>query len=169
MTPEANELLSESLSGSTRSDRRLVLVYSTICLLIAYTGIIPDEPSVLGFIFPGLTETIIYWGLFALALFTYVCFVTRLASDYQRYRFLKDKVEQRSASDLHDAMYTTPEEVAYQEHDKEEFERDTGYKPFAVSDSSVKRLASFRLLLDCWVPLSYGAVALLIFALMRLL
>jgi len=55
----AFELLRDPLSSVTRATRKTLFVLSSICILVAYTGVVPDEASILGFKFSGLTQNAI--------------------------------------------------------------------------------------------------------------
>ncbi len=164
----AYDLLGDPLSSVTRSTKRNLYVFTTLCILIVYTGVIPDETSVLGFKFPGLTESVINWGLFFLGSFNFISFSVHLWSDYFRYRHKRDLYDKSVANENFNAITTDPDQATEKNHDMNEFKSMTGYTDYKIPKRLTKLLAQFKIFLDFIFPLLFGLTGLTTFAILRL-
>ena len=153
MKTEEYELLSDPFRGSTQSTKRFLYGLSIFSALVAYTGVMPTSPSVLGFQFPNVTETHAYWILFTINLFTFISFSVYFVSDYVGYLYLKDKANLSAARSVEREIYTSDYDRDDRERVEEDFKDETGYKPLKISGSIPALLSSIRIFLDGFVPI----------------
>ena len=161
----AHNALEDPLSGSTRSTKRLLFVFSSICLLIVLTGVSPNAVSVFGLQFPGLTLSILNVGLLILLSLTLVTFVVYGVSDYFRFRHRLDVYNLSRAGDIDSAIHANPNDYdeMTRDHYEEEFRQMTGYRPFEIPHRPTKTLVLFRFILDMLLPLLFGLASLILF------
>lgn len=165
----AYELLGDPLSAATRSAKRSMYVFATLCVLIAYTGVVPDQAKVLGFTFPGLTDNVINWALFCLVLFSFISFCAYVSSDYFRYRHMLDRYDAVIAGKLESAIYTHPDDAQEQEYHADNFKEITGYSGYRISEKTTKYLSLFKIFIDFYFPIAYTLSGMIYFLLTRLL
>jgi hypothetical protein len=161
----AFELLGDPLSSVTRATRKTLFVLSSICILVGYTGVVPDEASILGFKFPGLTQNLINYTLFVLVCYSFISFTVHLCSDFFRHRIALDRYSLSRASDAIASMYPPDDEQDY--HDSE-FRRETGYVEKHVPHSLTKTLVFAKIGLDFIFPVVFGLLAIFYFFIKRL-
>ena len=161
----AHNALEDPLSRSTRSAKRLMLVLSCIGFLIVLTGVRPDEVSVFGLKFPGLNLAVLNCGLLILLMVSIFSFCIYGLSDFFRFRHRLDVYNRWRASDIEDAMSTDPNSYKEQERQfyEEEFERNTGYKPYEIPHNPTKRLIYLRIFIDLLLPVAFGVLSLVLF------
>lgn len=157
----AQELLADPLSSVTRSAKKSMFVFASLCSLISYTGVVPEEATILGFKFPGLTPFLIRWVLLLLLVHSYVSFLIHLVADYLRHRILTDRYNLAVAYDVDEACSTPPN------HEKEHFETEfrdmTGYREQTVSPTVTKATNFARVALDFGFPVLFGFSSLIYF------
>jgi hypothetical protein len=156
----AFELLGDQLSSVTRSTKKSLFIFSSLCLLIGFTGIAPEEASVLGFKFPGLTQSFIKLALLAVASYSYLSFLLYLLSDYLRFRIARDRYDLARAYDMISSMAPPDDEREY--HDTE-FGRETGYIEKHVPHWVIKVIFRIKFFFDFLFPLSFGLVSIVYF------
>lgn len=161
----AHNALDDPLSGSTRSTKRSLVVFSSIALLIVLTGVRPEEVSVFGLRFPGLTISILNGGLLILLGLSIFTFIVYGLSDFFRFRHRMDIYNRCRAGDADKAIHTNPDscEAQSQQHYEDEFMQMTGYRPFEISHRPTMALTAARLTLDLILPLVFGVVCMLLF------
>lgn len=160
----AFELLGDPLSSVTRATKKSLFVFSSLCILIGFTGVVPDEASVLGFKFPGLTQSVINLSLLALAIYSYLNFVLHLVSDFLRFRIASDRYDLSRASDMINSMVPPDDEQDFHEA---EFRRQTGYIERHVPHWATKLITRLKLFFDFLFPLSFGFGSILYFCIKR--
>ena len=146
------ELLGDPLSSVTRATKKSLFVFSSLCILIGFTGVAPDEAIVLGFKFPGLTQSVINLSLLALAIYSYLNFVLHLVSDFLRYRIASDRYNLARASDMIGSMVPPDDKQDY--HDSE-FRRETGYIEKNVPHWATSLIIRLKLGFDFLFPLGF--------------
>lgn len=161
----AHNALEDPLSGSTRSAKRSLIVFSCIAILIVLTGVRPDEVSVFGLKFPGLTLPILNSGILILLTLSIFTFFVYGLSDYYRFRHRLDVYDLCRAGDADEAIHTNPDsyETQTQQHHDDEFMQMTGYQPFEIPHRPTKALISVRLILDLIAPLLFGVASIGVF------
>ena len=158
------ELLGDPLSSVTRATKKSLFVFSSLCILIGFTGVAPDEAIVLGFKFPGLTQSVINLSLLALAIYSYLNFVLHLVSDFLRYRIASDRYNLARASDMIGSMVPPDDKQDY--HDSE-FRRETGYIEKNVPHWATSLIIRLKLGFDFLFPLGFGLTSLIYFYVRR--
>lgn len=138
-----------------------MFVFASLCCLISYTGVVPEDATILGFKFPGLTQPLIRWVLLLLLVHSYVSFLIHLVADYLRYRILTDRFNLAVAHELDDACSTPPDDAA--EYYESEFRGLTGYREQAVSPTVTKATNFARVALDFVFPALFGLSSLIYF------
>jgi hypothetical protein len=167
----AHDALEDPLSGSTRSTKRSLVVFSSIAMLIVLTGIRPEEVSVFGLKFPGLTLPI-FNGALLILLFLNICtFLVYGLSDYFRFKHRLDVYNFCRASDADEAIHTdrSSYEAQHQEHLKQEFLQMTGYRPFEIQHRPTKTLVVVRISLDLVAPFLFGVISFALYLFMHVL
>jgi hypothetical protein len=157
----AQELLADPLSSITRTSKKSMFVFASLCCLISFTGVAPDEASILGFKFPGLTPSLIRWVLLLLLLHSYITFLIHLVPDYLRHRVLTDRYNFALALEIDAAASTPPDEAA--DFHENEFRSMTGYKEQTVSPRVTKATNFAKLALDFAFPVIFGLLSLAYF------
>lgn len=157
----AQDLLADPLSSVTRTAKKSMIVLASLCCLISYTGIMPEEAIVLGFKFPGLTTNFIRWALFWLLLYSYLTFFIYLVADYLRSRILLDRYNRALAHEVDEASSTPPDDE--QDHFEQEFRYISGYREKGVSHRSTKATHLGRVVLDFVFPVIYGIASAIYF------
>lgn len=160
----AYEALGDPLSSATRSAKKTVYVFATLCVLVAYTGVVPQDPSIAGFRFPGLTEDVIRYALLLLTIFSLISFLSGLIPDILRYIHLVDAYKLRRAGEIDDAIHTDPYTAHEEEFREREFESKTGYKPPKVPEWLIVWSQRLRFFLDSVFPVIYAVGGLAYFA-----
>lgn len=160
----AFELLGDPLSSVTRATKKSLYVFSSLCMLIGFTGVVPDEATVLGFKFPGLTQSVINLSLLALATYSYLNFVLHLVSDFLRYRIASDRYNLARASDMIDSMVPPDDEQDFRDA---EFRRETGYIEKNVPNWATSLVIRLKLGFDFMFPLSFGLISIVYFCVRR--
>ena len=161
MKPEEYELLSDPFRSSTQSTKRFLYALSIFSGLVAYTGVMPSTPRVLGFEFPGMTEQLAFWIIFVLSLFTLISFTVYFISDFVGYLYLKDRANLKNAYQIDSEIYTDPYDRDHQEQINEDFQAETGYKPLEISSNVPLILSIVRVFIDGVIPFLFGLTALL--------
>ena len=162
----AYEFLGDPLSSVTRATKRALFVFSVIGLLVGYTGVLPEDASVFGFKFPGLTQTFVELSLFALLVYHFIIFIIYIVSDLARFRIARDKYSQSMAIEVSDATSTPPDDE--EEFNKDEFRRDTGYVEEFVPHSLIITVGRLKLIFDFAFPLVFGLGSIVYFFSKRL-
>lgn len=157
----AQDLLADPLSAVTRTAKKSMFVCASLCLLIGHTGILPEEATILGFKFPGLTPTLISWLLLILLFYSYTTFVIHLISDFLRHKIILDRYSLAVALDVHDACSSPPNEE--DDYHEQEFCEVTGYKERAVSPSIAKATNNAKIALEFIFPILFGLYSLIYF------
>jgi hypothetical protein len=157
----AQELLADPLSSVTRSAKKSMFVFASLCCLISYTGVVPEEATILGFKFPGLTPQLIRWVLLLLLVHSYISFLIHLLADYLRHRILTDRYNLAVAHEVEEACSTPPNDE--DEHSKSEFRGLTSYREQAVSPTVTKATNFAKVVLDFGFPVSFGFSSLIYF------
>jgi hypothetical protein len=157
----AQELLADPLSSVTRSAKKSMFVFASLCCLISYTEVVPDEATILGFKFPGLTPLLIRWVSLLLLVHSYVTFLIHLVADYLRHRILTDRYNRAVSDEMDEACSTPPDDD--EEHFDSEFRRLTGYREQAVSPTVTKATNFARVVLDFGFPILFGFSSLIYF------
>ncbi len=157
----ARELLADPLSSVTRSAKKSMFVFASLCCLISYTGVVPEEATILGFKFPGLTPLLIRWVLLLLFVHSYVSFLIHLVADYLQHRILTDRYNLAVAYEIDEACSTpTNDEDEYFES---EFRGLTGYREQKVPPMVTKATNFARVTLDFGFPVVFGFTSLIYF------
>ena len=161
----AHDVLDDPLGGSTRSAKRLMLVFSCISLLIVFTGVSPDEVSVFGLKFPGLTLSVFNTGLlwmFGISIFSFIIYGT---SDFFRHKRRLDVYNHCRANDVDSAILTDPAsyEAQEQQFHEDEFTQMTGYKSFEIPHAPTKVLVFLRLSIDLYFPVIFAVFCFILF------
>lgn len=160
----AFELLGDPLSSVTRATKKSLYVFSSLCILIGFTGVVPDEATVLGFKFPGLTQSVINFSLLALAFYSYLNFVLHLVSDFLRYQIASDRYNLARASDMIGSM-APPDDG--QDHYDSEFRRETGYIEKRIPHWLTTLMIRLKLAFDFIIPLVFGLASITYFYVRR--
>lgn len=161
----AFDLLGDPLSSVTRSTKKTLFVFASLCCLVGYTGILPDEASVFGFKFPGLTQNAIEIALLTLLLYSYVSFLIHLTSDCFRYRIAYDRYSLSRSMDISNSMFPPDEEEEYRES---EFRRETGYSEQNVPHRLTMTISIVKLAVDVVLPVVFGLGSAIYFCVSRL-
>ncbi len=161
----AHDLLDDPLSSSTRSAKRLMLVFSCISLLIVFTGVSPDEVSVFGLKFPSLTLSVFNKGLlwlFGISIFSFIVYGT---SDFFRHRRRLDVYNRCRANDADSASLTDPAsyEAQKDQFHEDQFLRMTGYRSFEIPHAPTKALVYLRLVIDLFAPIIFALFCFVFF------
>ena len=138
-----------------------MFVFASLCCLISYTGVVPEEAAILGFTFPGLTPSLIRWILLLLLVHSYISFLTLLAADYVRHRIITDRYVLAVAYEVDEACSTPPD--TEREYLTSEFHGLTGYMDKTVSPALTKATNFATVALDFWYPAVYGFSSLIYF------
>lgn len=165
LNEEAFELLADPLSSSTRTTKRYLYLFSGLCLIFSYTGVIPDSPRLLGFKLPDLSGVMLLWGLVGLTAFNLVSFLAALIPDYIRYRLTMDAFALQKARIVDDSIHTGPYDEQERDHYEQEFCSMTGYRAYQASEKLTLGITRFRFALDFIVPLLFAAWGIVSFVL----
>jgi hypothetical protein len=157
----AQELLADPLSSVTRTAKKSMFVFASLCCLISYTGIVPEEATILGFKFPGLTPILIRWALFLLLFYSYLTFFVYLVADYLRHRILLDRYKLALAQEMDEVVSTPPDDE--RDHFQHEFRDLTGYRETTVHYGFTKATDFGRVVLDFAFPVIYGLASAIYF------
>jgi hypothetical protein len=157
----AHELLADPLSSVTRSAKKSMFVFASLCCLISFTGVVPEEASILGFKFPGLTPALIRWVLLLLLVHSYTSFLIHLVADYLRHRILTDRYNLAMAHEVDEACFTPPDDE--KEHFESIFRYMTGYRKQTTSTKVTKAASFARVALDFGFPVLFGFSSLIYF------
>ena len=153
------QLLSDSLSPVTRTTRNKVMLFSTLGLIVALTGVTPDEPKLFGLEFPALTEKFIIASICTGILYFTVSFIIYSSVDRSKYVYLLDKFQNAKAIDLWSTYDLQKDD--YEDMQEREFKSITGYDLQKAPKQSSQNI-SFRSVLDFYLPWIYGSVSLTI-------
>ncbi|MEM9051882.1 MAG: hypothetical protein AAGC47_07525 [Bacteroidota bacterium] len=167
----AHNVLEDPLSGATRSTKRSLIVFSCIAVLVVLTGVSPDEVSVFGLKFPGLTLSILNGGILTLLALSIITFLIYGFSDFFRFRHRLDVYNHCRANDINKGVHNDPNsyEAQQQKYYEEEFIQITGYKPFEIPHRPTKILIAVRISLDLIIPFAFGLIAMALFIFKHLL
>ncbi len=157
----AQELLADPLSSVTRTAKKSMFVFASLCCLISYTGVVPKEATILGFNFPGLTPSLIRWVLLLLLVHSYISFLVHLVADYLRHRILNDRYNLAVAHEVDEACSTPPDDQ--REYLESEFRDMTGYRELTVSTTVTKATSFARVALDFGFPVLFGFSSIIYF------
>lgn len=160
----AYEALGDPLSSATRTAKKSVYVFTSLCIIVGYTGVVPHDPSILGFRFPGLTEQAIRYGLATLAVFRLISFLAGLVPDIIRYIHLVDTFNLKRAGEMDSAIHTDPYSAAQNEFYSQQFDSMTGYKAPRISGWLIVWARRIRFFLDTIFPIIYTISGLVYFA-----
>ena len=147
------DLISDHLSPVTRSIRNKLMLFSTIGIIIFFTGITPEESKFFGLEFPGLSEQFVTGFIGILILYFTVSFVTHSSLDRSKYVHLLDRFHKEKAKDLY-CNYDKEIDFDEQMHN-DEFKGITGYDIEKIPKQSSQGV-SFRSVLDFHFPWVYG-------------
>lgn len=157
----AQELLADPLSSVTRSAKKSMFVFASLCCLISFTGVVPEAATILGFKFPGLTPSLIRWVLLLLLVHSYISFCIHLVADRLRHRILTDRYNLAVAYEVDEACLTPPDDE--REYHESEFCNMTGYREKTVSPTVTKATSFARDALEFWFPLLFGFSSMVYF------
>lgn len=160
----AYEALGDPLSSATRTAKKSVYVFTSLCIIAGYTGVVPHDPSILGFRFPGLTEHAIRCALVILAAFSLISFLAGLVPDILRYVHLVDSFNLKRAGEMDSAIHTDPYSADEEEFRSQEFQRMTGYRFPRISGWLIVWARRIRFFLDTAFPIIYTTSGLVYFA-----
>jgi hypothetical protein len=153
------ELLFDQLSPVTRSAKKTMLVFASLSCLISFTGVVPEEATILGFKFPGLTPSLIRWVLLILLVHSYLSFIIHLIPDYLRSQTILDDYNRVFA-----VGYLNSQTQSYEEDERDRELRDYGNYKEPKNFLKWTKLASFgRLALDFGFPTAFGLFSLVYF------
>ncbi|WP_411825463.1 hypothetical protein [Luteolibacter sp. AS25] len=161
----AYDLLSDPLSSVTRATKKTLFIFATLCCLVGYTGVIPEEASVFGFRFPGLTPSVIELALFVLLFYSFISFAVHLASDWCRSRIVSNRYSLARGIDAVNSMSPPDDEEGFHAR---QFELESGHTDKSVSHGATKSLGIIKLVLDFYFPLVFGLGSIIYFYVMRL-
>ena len=153
------ELLVDSLSSVTRSTRNKVILFSTLGLIVAFTGLTPVDPKFSGFQFPGLTQNFVIASITIAILYSTVSFIAYSSVDRSRYLHHLDTFQKAKAIDLFNNYDHQKDD--YEHIQESEFKDITGYD-FSKFPKQSSQNVSFRSLLDFHLPWFYGSTSLFI-------
>jgi hypothetical protein len=153
----AYDLMGDPLSSATRSIKKSLYVFSSLCALIGFTGVIPDEASVIGVKFPGLTQNVINFTLLTLATYNYIYFVIHAFSDFLRYRIASERYNRAHANFIQATMVPYDDEQDFEER---EFRRETGYSEIVTPYWLLKWVVSLKFVFDFGFPLLVGIISI---------
>lgn len=162
----SSALLEDALSSVTRAKRRNLIIFSVLSLIVSKTGINPSSLHFPFFKMENLNQSFIIYGLFAYTLFSFISFLIHSISDYIRYKCLKDQYNLELALQKNSAINTPPDKR--QEHLDNEFENETGYKPYNIPVFFTKFIYAIKILMDFIFPLLLGFTSLIIFSYTRI-
>ena len=165
----ARDALEDPFSKSTRSAKRVMLVFSCITLLIIKTGVSIDEFSVLGLKFPGLTVSNLYNGLLIILVYSILVFFASGLADCYKHRRKRDIYNINWASEDYNQDNPNSSEAQEQSHWEEDFKRHTGYKPLKIPHPAIIGLIFCRLAIEFLIPLVFGILCLGLFFWLRVL
>ena len=157
----AFHLLGDALSSVTRASRRNVIIFSTLCLLAANTGISPSNISIPFFKFETLSEQFVVWGLLAFSLTSYFSFLINAWSDFLHFKYRIHKHDLQIAHDIDSAISGPPSDEKLYHYNM--FVENTGYKPYSIPAKSTKILKYLKTVLDFVFPLILGLISNLIY------
>ena len=156
------KLLEDSLSPVTRSTRNKTILFSTIGLIIASSGVTPSNPVYFGLEFPDLTRGFVQLFVAAAILYSSFSFMIHAAVDRSKYKHLLDQLQNAKAIDLWSRYDMQKDD--YEEMQKKEFKSVTGYDLDKTPKQS-RGCISIRSILDFHFPWIYGLVCLIILGL----
>ncbi len=157
----AFQLLGDALSSVTRTSRRNVIVFSSLCLLAANTGVNPTNISIPFFKFENLSENFVVLSLLAFTITSFLSFIVNAWSDVLRFRHRVDKYNLTIAFEIDSALAGPPDE--YEEYREYTFEEETGYRPFVIPHSSTTAIKYVKLFFDFVFPFLFGLGSILIY------
>lgn len=147
-------------------------IFSSITILIVFTGVNPDKFSVFGLEFPDLNLSVLNGVLLFLLGYSIVVFFVYGLSDYFRFRHRFDVYNIFWATGAYNAMSEDPGSynVQQRQSDQEDLESMTGHKPLEIPFRRMKAFMYIRVaIIDLIFPLVIGVVSMVLFILLHVL
>lgn len=154
----ASDLLIDPLSTVARGARRGILLFSSACLIVSFTGLSSSEVGLLGIKLSNVSELHLYLGLLVVLIFSLITFLLHGHSDLERYRHTLNEYHEQISIDVYHKMHGSFADETY-DYNEAEFREMTGYKPYNLNVEKVKRLSACKYFLDFLFPLIYGVLA----------